>query len=83
MSKQKPPEMGPYLQLLFKLGLSVCFSILFGFGLGLFLEKKFPKGGLFLLLGIGLGVLMGFVLLFKEIMNLNSLDDAKTYHDDD
>ena len=73
MSKQDPMDVNKYLHLLLKLGVSMCLSIFTGFGCGYFIEKKFPKNGLFLLIGIGLGIGTGFMILFREIKQLDQL----------
>ena len=78
MSSKEQDELGRYFQLLLKLGISICLSIFLGFGLGLFIERQFPSNGLYLLIGIGLGIALGFMLLFKEIKQLDRLNDDNT-----
>lgn len=80
MSAKDQEELGKYFNLLLKLGIGICSSILFGFALGYFLERQFESNGIFLLLGIGLGIVVGFMLLFREIKQLDRLDDDTSSH---
>ncbi len=81
MSNKEQEELGKYFNLLLKLGIGICSSILIGFALGFFLEKQFGSNGFFLLLGIGLGIVVGFMLLFREIKQLDRLtDDQPSEH---
>ena len=65
--KQNMNDMGPYFSMLIRLGLGMFLSIFTGFGIGLLLYKYCIDHIAVLLLGIGLGLMMGFTYLFKEI----------------
>ncbi|RAP33349.1 hypothetical protein DID77_03155 [Candidatus Marinamargulisbacteria bacterium SCGC AG-439-L15] len=68
-------EAGKYLSLLFKLGFSMCLSIFLFFGLGLFLDKKFNTKGIFISIGVFLGIAGGFYFVYKEMTTLSKLDN--------
>ena len=75
MKRNPKNEMGQYLSLLFKLGLTMVLSITFFFLLGLFLERIFHTRGFLLIVFVLLGVLSGMVFLYREIIKLGESDD--------
>ena len=60
-------EMGPYISLLFRIGVGMFLSIFSGFGLGLVLYRYWIQQIWILFLGMAVGLVLGFVFLFKEI----------------
>jgi len=71
-------ELAPYLSLLSRLGIGMFLCIAFGFGVGLFLDRQFQKGGIFIIAGLFLGLAMGFIYLFREIQRCMVEPDDKT-----
>lgn len=70
----KKNEGTAHLFLISKIGLFVIFSILIFFGAGLWLEQRYPTGGMWILFGVCLGVALGFFRTYKEIMNMQDRD---------
>jgi F0F1-type ATP synthase assembly protein I len=71
-----------YLYLLMKLGMVMVASILSGLALGLWIDKTMHTHGLGVMGGIVLGVVGGFLFLFKEIGKISKLDDPQTDDED-
>jgi F0F1-type ATP synthase assembly protein I len=65
-------ELTKYLHLIIKVGVGVLTAILSGFGLGLYLDKKYALGGIGILGGVILGVIIGFIWIFKEVMSIEN-----------
>jgi len=66
-----------YLGLVTQLGLTVVCSILIGFSLGYFLDKKLGAGGLILVLFILIGVGAGFFSAYRLIMHKERKEEEK------
>ena len=73
MSNKQLGDVGIYINLLIKLGLSMCLSILLFLGIGLLIEKIFNTGGIALIVCMLLGIAGGFYLLFREMKKLNQM----------
>lgn len=75
MTKKKP-MVAKCFSLLFRIGMLIVGNILFFFALSLWLAKTFGFGKWMLLLGVLLGVFMGFYCIFREIKNLEKLESG-------
>ena len=73
MTNNPYDDVGTYLNLLIKLGVSMCLSIISFLIIGIFLDKLIQSGGIVLIACILLGVLGGFYLVFKELKKLGDL----------
>lgn len=65
-------ELTKYLHLIIKVGVGVLTAILSGFGVGLYVDKKLHLGGIGILGGVIIGVMIGFIWIFKEVMSIES-----------
>ena len=63
-------ELTKYLHLIIKVGVGVLTAILAGFGFGLYLDRKLALGGAGILGGVIIGVIIGFIWIFKEVMQI-------------
>ena len=70
MKNKQLGDVGIYINLLIKLGISMCLSIITFLGIGLLIEKIFPAGGIALIICTLMGIAGGFYLLFKEMKKL-------------
>ena len=73
MSNNKQ-EITKYLSLLFNLGFKIIISIGLCFAIGLWLDKQFETKIIFMMIGIILGLIASFYLLFKQIENLDKIE---------
>jgi len=64
----KKDTLAYYLGLVTQVGLSIIFSILIGFLIGLFLDRFFKTRGIFLVLFLIIGVAGGFYNAYKQIL---------------
>ena len=60
---------GKYFSLLIRLGMSMVLSILCFFSIGLYLDRLLGTG-VFVFLGVILGLIIGFYLVYREIMKM-------------
>ena len=65
-------ELTKYLHLIIKIGVGVVTSILAGFLVGLLLDRRFNLNGIGVLGGVIIGVAIGFVWLFREVMKVEA-----------
>ncbi|MEK9727591.1 MAG: AtpZ/AtpI family protein [Candidatus Margulisiibacteriota bacterium] len=63
-------ELTKYLHLIIKIGVGVLTSILTGFIAGLLIDRKFQLNGLAVLVGVIIGVAIGFIWLYNEVMKV-------------
>jgi F0F1-type ATP synthase assembly protein I len=63
-------ELTKYLHLIIKVGVGVLTAILTGFGVGLYIDRKLDLGGIGILGGVIIGVMIGFIWIFKEVMSI-------------
>ena len=63
-------ELTKYLHLIIKIGVGVVTSILSGFLVGLIIDQKFNLKGIPVLVGVIIGVFIGFIWLYKEVMKV-------------
>lgn len=75
--REELKEIFYYLGLVSQLGLTIVCSILIGFGLGYFLDKKLGAGGLILILFILIGIGAGFYSAYKLIMVKEKKENGK------
>ena len=59
-----------YLKLLMRVGLIMITSIAIGFGIGLYIETKFPSSGSIPLISLVIGIASGFSIIYKSIMKV-------------
>ena len=69
-------ELTKYLHLIIKVGVGVLTAILAGFGLGVYVDRKLSLGGVGILGGVIIGVIIGFVWIFKEVMQIE-IDESE------
>ena len=60
-----------YLHLIIKIGVGVLSSILFGFLVGLYVDRQLGLQGTGVLVGVMIGVAIGFIWLYREVMKVN------------
>jgi len=65
-------ELTKYLHLIIKVGVGVLTAILSGFGMGLYVDKKLDLGGIGIFGGVIIGVMIGFIWIFKEVMSIDT-----------
>lgn len=65
-------ELTKYLHLIIKIGVGVVTSILAGFLIGLLIDRRFNLSGMGVLGGVIIGVAIGFVWLFREVMKVEA-----------
>ena len=65
-------ELTKYLHLIIKIGSGVLTSILLGFTIGLLLDRYFQLRGIALMIGVLLGVVIGFVWIYREVMKIEA-----------
>ena len=75
MANNRYEDVGPYLNLLIKVGVSMCLSIISFLLIGIFLDRFIQSGGIVVIACILIGVMGGFYLVFKEIKKLGDLQD--------
>ena len=63
-------ELTKYLHLIIKVGVGVLTAIFTGFGVGLYIDKTLALGGIGILGGVIVGVMVGFIWIFKEVMSI-------------
>ena len=63
-------ELTKYLHLIIKIGVGVVTSILSGFLVGLIIDQKFNLKGIPVLIGVIIGVFIGFIWLYREVMKV-------------
>lgn len=63
-------ELTKYLHLILKIGTGVVTSILIGFTIGLLLDRHFHLKGIGVLVGVFLGVVVGFIWIYNEVMKI-------------
>ena len=61
-------EAKSYLSLIFKIGLNMVLSIILGFSIGLFIERRISLNGAGVLAGVIFGLIIGFYLMYKQIV---------------
>ena len=64
-------SMGPYFNLLIRVGLIMVVSIAVFFMCGLYLDRYFQLQGVPILVGVFVGVGVGFFMLYREIMKMD------------
>ena len=65
-------ELTKYLHLIIKIGVGVVTSILAGFLIGLLIDRRFNLNGMGVLGGVIIGVAIGFVWPFREVMKVEA-----------
>ena len=63
-------ELTKYLHLIIKIGVGVLSAILMGFTIGLIIDRHFELKGVALMIGVLVGVLAGFVWIYREVMSI-------------
>ena len=69
--KSKYGDIGKYLSLIFKISSYMIGSILIFFSLGLYIDNKLATKGIFMILGVFIGLGFGFYFVYKQIMRLD------------
>ena len=64
------PEIKAYLQLLYKIAAIMLISILGCFAIGLWIGQKINRAGVGACVGTGLGLCIGFYVLFTQIKKM-------------
>jgi hypothetical protein len=67
-----PKELLPYLHLIISIGAGVVVSIVGGFLIGLWLDRWLGWQGVGSIAGIGIGVVVGFVWLYRKVTDITN-----------
>jgi F0F1-type ATP synthase assembly protein I len=67
-------ELTKYLHLIIKIGSGVLASILIGFTFGLLVDRYFNLHGAGLMVGVLVGVGIGFLWIYREVMKIEADD---------
>ncbi|RAP34080.1 hypothetical protein DID75_00455 [Candidatus Marinamargulisbacteria bacterium SCGC AG-410-N11] len=73
-NKSKYGDVSKYLSLIAKISTYMVSSIILFFMVGLYLDKKLHSKGIFMILGVFIGLGFGFFFVYKQIMKLDSED---------
>ena len=65
-------DLTKYLHLILKIGTGVTVSILTGFGIGLFIDKWLNLSGVGIMIGVFVGVIVGFGWIYNEVMKIEA-----------
>ena len=68
-------EISRYLSLITQVGLIMLVSVFIGFFCGIYLDRRFDTGGIFIAVSLIISVLAGFFQIYKFIINLEDKDN--------